>query len=68
MSAMFSQPQSVKDLLVSDLQMSCITGHQECSPSNGCQGPASISDKMSYCKIAQSLEAARFVFRIVQSL
>ena len=32
------------------------------------QGPISISDKLSYCKISQSLEAARFVFRIVWSL
>ena len=32
------------------------------------QGPVSISDKTSYCKISQSLEAARFVFRIVPSL
>ena len=31
-------------------------------------GPISISDKTSYFKISQSLEAARFVFRIVQSL
>ena len=30
-------------------------------------GPASISDKTSYCKISQRLEAARFVFRTVQS-
>ena len=29
------------------------------------QGPVSISDKMSYYKISQSLDAARFVFRIV---
>ena len=32
------------------------------------QGPVSISDKASYCKISQSLEAARFVFRIVRSI
>ena len=32
------------------------------------QGPVPISDKTSYCKISQSLEAARFVFRIAQSL
>ena len=32
------------------------------------QGPVSISDKTSYCKILQNLEVARFVFRIVQSL
>ena len=32
------------------------------------QDPVSISNKSSYCKISQSLEAARFVFRIVQSL
>ena len=31
-------------------------------------GPVSISGKTSYCKISQSLEAARFVFRIVRSL
>ena len=30
-------------------------------------GPVSISDKTSYCKISLSLEAARFVFRIVRS-
>ena len=30
-------------------------------------GPVSISDKTSYCKISQSLEATRFVFRIVRS-
>ena len=30
--------------------------------------PASVSDKTSYCKISQILEAARFVFRIVWSL
>ena len=30
-------------------------------------GPVSISDKMSYCKITQSIEAARVVFRIVWS-
>ena len=29
------------------------------------QGPVSISDKTSYRKISQSLEAARFVFRII---
>ena len=32
------------------------------------QGLVSISNKMSYCKILQSLGATRFVFRIVQSL
>ena len=32
------------------------------------QGPVSISDKTSYFKISWSLEAVRFVFRIVQSL
>ena len=32
------------------------------------QGPVSIYDKMSYRKISWSLEAARFVFRIVRSL
>ena len=32
------------------------------------QGPVSISDKTSYRKISQSLEVARFVFRIVRSL
>ena len=32
------------------------------------QVPVSISDKTSYCKISQSLEAARFVFGIVRSL
>ena len=32
------------------------------------QGPVSISDKTSYCKISQSLEAARYLFRIVWSL
>ena len=31
-------------------------------------GPVSISDKMSYFKISQSLEATRFVLRVVQSL
>ena len=31
-------------------------------------GPVSISDKTSYRKISQSLEAPRFVFRIVRSL
>ena len=31
-------------------------------------GSVSISDKTSHCKILQSLEAARVVFRIVQSL
>ena len=31
-------------------------------------GPISISDKTSYCKITWSIEAARFVFRIVRSL
>ena len=31
-------------------------------------GPVSISEKTSYCKISWSLEAARFVFRIVRSL
>ena len=31
-------------------------------------GPVSISDKTSYRKISQSLEAARFVFRIVRPL
>ena len=33
-----------------------------------CQGPVSVSDKTSYCSIPWSLEAARFVFRIVRSL
>ena len=32
------------------------------------QAPVSISDNTSYRKISQSLEAARFVFRIVHSL
>ena len=32
------------------------------------QVPVSISDKTSYCKISQSLESTRFVFRIVRSL
>ena len=32
------------------------------------QGPVSISDKTSYCKILRSLEAARFASRIVRSL
>ena len=31
-------------------------------------GPVSISNKMSYCKILKSLEATRFVFKIVRSL
>ena len=31
-------------------------------------GPVSISNKTSYCKTSQSLEGARFVFRIVRSL
>ena len=31
-------------------------------------GPVSISDKTSYRKISQRIEAARFVFRIVRSL
>ena len=31
-------------------------------------GPVSISDKTAYRKISQSLEAARFAFRIVRSL
>ena len=34
----------------------------------GVQGPVSISDKTSYCKISWSIEAARFVFRFVRSL
>ena len=38
-----------------------------CLDLDSCQGPVSISDKMS-CKISQRLEAARFVFRIVRSL
>ena len=38
-------------------------GHQGC---NG-QGPVSISEKTSFRKISSSLEAARFVFRIVRS-
>ena len=32
------------------------------------QGPVSLSNKTSYSKISLSLEAARFVFRIVRSL
>ena len=32
------------------------------------QGPVSISDKTSYCKISSSLEVVRFVCRIVRSL
>ena len=32
------------------------------------QGPVSISEKTSFRKISSSLEAARFVFRIVRSL
>ena len=32
------------------------------------QGPVSISDKTSYCKISQNLEAARFLFILVRSL
>ena len=35
---------------------------------NGLQGPVSISEKTSYRKVSWSLEAARFVFRIVRSL
>ena len=31
-------------------------------------GPVSIPDKTSYCKISWSLEAARFIFKIAQSL
>ena len=31
------------------------------------QGPVSLSDKTPYYKISWSLEAARFVFRIVRS-
>ena len=31
-------------------------------------GPVSIFDKTSYCKITQSLEAVRLVFRIIRSL
>ena len=34
----------------------------------GHQGHVSVSDKTSYCKISWSLETARFVFKIVQSL
>ena len=34
----------------------------------GHKGPVAISLKTSYCKILQSLEAARFVFRIVRLL
>ena len=34
----------------------------------GDQGPVSISEKMSFRKISLSLEAAKFVFRIVRSL
>ena len=33
-----------------------------------CLGPVSISEKTSFRKISSSLEAARFVFRIVRSL
>ena len=32
------------------------------------QGPVSISEKTSFLKISSSLEAARFVFRIIRSL
>ena len=32
------------------------------------QGPISTSGKMSYCKISQSIEAARFVLKIVRSI
>ena len=35
---------------------------------NGPLDPVSISDKLSYCKILQSLEAARFIFSTVWSL
>ena len=35
---------------------------------NDTLGPFSVFDKTSYWKISQSLEAARFVFRIVRSL
>ena len=31
----------------------------------GDQGPVSISDKTYFCKISESLETTRFVFRIV---
>ena len=31
-------------------------------------GPISISDKASYCNISQSIETARFLFRIIRSL
>ena len=40
----------------------------QCWLRNGNQGPVSISDKTSYFKISWSLEAARFVIRIVRSL
>ena len=32
------------------------------------QGPVSLSDKTFYCNISQSLEASRFVLRIIRSL
>ena len=43
-----------------------LQGHGHIDPVS--QGPVSISDKTSYRKMTWSLEAARFVFRIVRSL
>ena len=46
----------------------CITWHFHHRLLVFCQGPVSICDKTSYRKISWSLDATRFVFRIVRSL
>ena len=50
------------------LLLYCNFRHMDLRGTGRSLGPVSISEKTSFRKISQSLEAARFVFRIVRSL
>ena len=50
------------------LLLYCNLRHMDLRGTGSSLGPVSISEKTSFRKISQSLEAARFVFRNVRSL
>ena len=61
-------PCECTNLCVKLVQYSKYVVHVASTVDAGGLAPVSISDKTSYRKISQSLEAARFVLRIVRSL
>ena len=65
----FSLSTTLKDIGTSDQYHTNLTRHRIARTLCMLSGMFSHdADKTSYCKISQSLEAARFVFRIVRSL